>query len=64
MCAYKLGKRFLENSLNKTLQKINPLNINVLRGFLVDKVIEISNLEILKDLAEVVDSLNMKFGKT
>jgi hypothetical protein len=31
---------------------------------LVDKVIEISNLEILKDLAEVVDSLNMKFGKT
>jgi hypothetical protein len=42
------------------LQITNPLNISVLRGFLVDKRFEISNLDLVKDIAEVVEYLNPK----
>ena len=35
--------------------KGKPLKINTFRGFLVDKRFEISNLELLKDMAEVVE---------
>lgn len=35
--------------------KINPLNINLLRGFLVAGVGEISNLELLLDIIIVLD---------
>ena len=33
-----------------------PSEINDFRGYFVDKVIEISNLELVKDVAEFVDS--------
>jgi hypothetical protein len=39
-------------------QKSKPLKVNVFRGSLVDKVIEISNLELVKDLSKIIDYMS------
>jgi len=41
-------------------KKEKPLKINAFRGFLVDKRFEISNLDLVKGIAEVVEYLNPK----
>jgi hypothetical protein len=40
-------------------QKENPLNISMLRGFLVAGVGETSNFDLLKDLAKVVEYIDV-----
>ena len=51
---YKFKKRFLKWTLDKTLEKGKPPEINDFRGSLVAGVDEISNLGLLRSLAEVI----------
>ena len=41
-------------------KKDKPLKANTFKGSVVDKVIEISNLNLVKDIAEVVEYMNPK----
>jgi len=41
-------------------KKDKPLKTNAFKGYVVDKVIEISNLNLVKDIAEVVEYMNPK----
>jgi hypothetical protein len=49
---------FLPAILSATKEK--PSEINDFRGFVVDKRFQISNLDLAKDIAEIVEYLNPK----